>query len=209
VSTPTFTPPERRSFLVPLLLALLVLATGAFILIRVFPHTTAKLNVPTVAVLPTRTTFGSASSGGGIRMLGSAPTEDDLYIVPTVRITNDLRVPLFLKDFTLSYTDAGGSEQTASAVENQDFAVLLKNYTPLRTLAEHPLLRETTIAPGQTATGTLIVHLATDAATWQKRQSAVLHIALYHQPDLTVDLPANEAVQPVFQLGAGHHGAAQ
>jgi len=72
----TFAQPERRSFLLPAVIAIVVLAIVIGIVYSFVPHRVADLTLTHVAVLPEHTVFSSDSKVVGQQ----APFDDDLYI---------------------------------------------------------------------------------------------------------------------------------
>jgi hypothetical protein len=191
----TFSQPARRNLLLPVALALAVLAAAVFLILRYTPHTTADLSITGTAVYPVHTVFKSDSI-----VVGRDQAQDDLYIFVNLRIVNRLRLPLFLKDFTATLTPApdtpGGSlPLTSSALEKQDIPTLYATFPAIGKLAAQqnatPLLRETRIDPGQTAQGFVLLHFSTTKLAWDKRQSASLTVDLYHQAPITIDIPAS------------------
>lgn len=190
----TFSQPARRNLLLPVLIALLVLAAAIFLVLRLTPHTTADVAVTHSAVYPSHIIFKSNSI-----VLNSDQAQDDLYILTTLRITNHLRLPLFLKDFTASITpaaDTGAQPLTTSALEKPDLATLFTTFPALKKLANaqaaQPLYRDTRIDPGQTAEGYVVLHVPGTQALWDSRADATLSVDLYHQAPLTVTIPKQQ-----------------
>ena len=66
---------------------------------------------------------------------------------------------------------------------------LLGTFPALKDLASSPLLRETLIAPGQTAEGMVLLRFPVTQAVWNARKSATLNVDLYHQGPLTISIP--------------------
>ena len=189
----SFSQPARRNLLLPILLALAVLAAATFFILRFTPHSTADVAVTHTSVYPSHVVFKSDS-----KVVNSDEIQDDLYILTTLRITNHLRLPLFLKDFNATLIpapDSGRLPLTASAIEKPDLANLLTTFPALGKLASaqgaQPLFRETQIDPAQTVEGYVIVHFPGTQALWDKRQNASISIDLYHQSSLTANIPNN------------------
>ena len=187
----TFSQPARRNLAVPILLAIAVLAAATITVIRFTPHSTADLQATRVAVYPSHVVFKSSSI-----MLNSDIIQDDIYVVPTVSLTNHLRLPIFVKDFHVSLTpgaQTGGPPITSSAVEKSDLTNLFVTFPLLKKLAEDqgvpPLYRDTRVEPSQSATGYVVFHFSGSEAIWNTRGGATLTLDLYHQGSLTADLP--------------------
>jgi hypothetical protein len=181
----SFSQPERRSFLVPGLIALAVLGIVFTLLFTLTPHRIADLTVTHTAILPTHTVYKS-----GAMIVGKPDqAQDDLYVLTTVRVQNDLKLPLFIKDITGTLTSADDSQATTSAVEKLDLPNLYITFPALKPLASPPLLRETAIPPGQSAEGMVLLHFSADQPIWDQRKSATVTIDFYHQGPLTVTIP--------------------
>ncbi len=193
----TLSQPERRSFLVPVILALAVLGIAAFFLLRLTPHATADLAITRVDVFPAHTVFKSDSI-----VVGADPSQDDLYVLVTVRLTDHLRLPLFLKDITATLIPSDGSLQpSTSAVEHAQLPNLYTSFPAVRKLAASQtaplLLRESRIDPNQTVEGFVILHFPVDAKVWSSRNDAVLTLDLYHQQSLSVTIPKSTPSLPI------------
>jgi hypothetical protein len=182
----TFAQPARRNLLAPVLLAFLILGLALALVLRYTPHTTAEITVLRSAVYPTHTVYKSNTI-----IVGRDQSQDELYVLPVIRVENRLNLPLFLKDFTTTLTTAEGEEITTSATEKQDLANLYTSFPALQPLSSEPLLRETLISPGQSAEGMLLLHFPVSQETWDHRKSATVTIAFYHQSPITIPLPVD------------------
>ena len=191
VSELKFAQPDRRNLLAPVLLAFLILGIVLALLLRFTPHKTADLTITHTAVYPVHTVFKSDSI-----IVGNQHTEDDLYVLTNLRIDDRLHLPLFLKDFTATLTTAEGEEITTSAVEQRDLANVYTSFPDLKALATDPLLRDTMIAPGQSAQGMVLLHFPVTQAVWDHRRTAVLNIDLYHQGEQQVLIGRGSEVIP-------------
>lgn len=176
VTQPTFAQPVRRNLLAPVLLAFLILGIVIALLIRLTPHRTAGLSVAHTRVYPTHTVFKGESI-----LVGHDTSQDVLYVLTTLRIEDDLRLPLFVKDLTATLTTADGQRLTTSAAEEHDLPNIFTSFPELKPLATAPLLRETIINPGEAAEGMVLLHFPITQSVWDHRQSAILTVDLYHQ----------------------------
>jgi hypothetical protein len=181
VPSPTFAQPARRNLLAPVLIAFLILGIVIALLIRYTPHKTADLTITRTVVYPTHTVFKSGST-----LVGHDQAQDDLYVLTTLRIDDQLHLPLFLKDFTATLTTADGQELTTSATEKQDLDAVYTAFPAIRTLTSEPLLRETMIAPGDSAQGMILLHFPVAKSVWDSRRTATLNVDLYHQGQQSV-----------------------
>lgn len=181
-----------------MILAILVLAAVAFAVMHYTPHSTADARVTRTDVYQSHVVFKSNSI-----VLNSDQAQDDLYVLATLRLTDRLRLPLFLKDFQASFNPGSPAETvqlSTSAIEKPDLANLFASFPALKKVAgaqgTGPLYRETKIDPGQTAEGYIVLHFPGTKDLWDKRQNATISIDLYHQAPLKVDIPNLNPSQP-------------
>jgi hypothetical protein len=175
--------PDRRSFLVPAAIVTVIVAIGFALIYFFTPHSVAVLTVTHTAVLPEHTVFKSNTI-----VVAPDQSQDDLYVLTTVRLEDKLKLSLFIKDLTGTLsTDQG--DITTSAVEKNDLANLYVTFPALTPLASAPLLRESSIDPGQSAEGMVLLHFPVDKATWDQRKSAVVTVEFYHQDPISVIIP--------------------
>ena len=191
VSELKFAQPARRNLLAPVLLAFLILGIVLALLLRFTPRKTADLTITHTAVYPVHTVFKSDSI-----VVGNQHTEDDLYVLTNLRIDDRLHLPLFLKDFTATLTTADGEEITTSAVEQRDLANVYTSFPDLTALATEPLLRDTMIAPGESAQGMVLLHFPITQTVWDHRRTATLNVDLYHQGEQQVLIGRGSEVIP-------------
>jgi hypothetical protein len=181
----TFTQPERRSFLVPGLIALAVLAIGIAIFAVVNPYRIPTVTVSHTAVDAEHTVFATDSKLANAK----PPAQDDLYVVTTVHIDNRLKFPITIDDITGRIVANDDSEATTGAVQRSDLANLFVVFPKLVPLAGPPLLREATIQPGAQLEGMVILHYPITQADWDQRKSASVTVNFYHQDSVTAPIP--------------------
>jgi len=189
VSEPKFSQPARHNLLAPVLVAFLILGIAIALVLRYTPHTIADLSILRTAVYPTHTVYKSDTL-----LIGRDRSQDDLYVLTTLRIQDRLNLPIFLKDFTATLLTSDGEQLTSSAVQKQDLDNLYTTFPALRPMASTPLLRETLIEPGQSAEGMVLLHFPVTKEVWNHRRSATLHIDLYHQGPISITIPQDDQV---------------
>ena len=197
-----FAQPARRNLLVPVLLAFLILGIVLALFLRLIPNHTADLAITHTAVYPAHTVFKSESM-----VVANQRAEDNLYVLATLHIDDRLHVPLFLKDFTATLTTAEGEEVTSSAIEKQDLDAVYTSFPEVKALATTPLLRETMIAPGQSAEGMVLLRFPVAQDVWDRRRSATLNIELYHQGQQSILIPNASNTTPNPTSSANHPAA--
>jgi hypothetical protein len=182
---PTFAQPERRSYLVPALIAFAIGLAAGIAVFLYFPHRTADITITHVAVFPTHTVFETGS-----KLVGQGQIiEEDLYVLLTVRIVDKLRIPLFLSDITSTLTTADNSITTTSAIEKNDLPAVYTAFPAIQPLTGPPLFRESTIQPHTPAEGMVLLHFPLTKAIWDNRKSATLTLTFYHHAPITIPIP--------------------
>lgn len=180
-----FAQPGRRNLLAPVLIAFLLLGIALALVLRYTPHSTAKLTVLRTVAYPTHTDF----KGDSI-LVGRNQAQDDLYVLTTLRIEDRLNLPLFIKDLRATFVSSEGEHIQVSAVQKQDLENLYTAFPAIRPLAKDPLLlRETLIESGKAAEGLVVLHFPVTQHAWEHRQSATIHVVLYHQGPVSVTIP--------------------
>ncbi len=181
---PVFASAERRSFLVPILLALAALAAAVAIAIHFFPATTVNLSLVHNDLLPTQTLFHSQT------IVVGGTTEETLFIVSTIKVDNQLRVPIFLDNFTLTFSNPDDAQLTSKAFTKEELANAELSFPTLKPLITAPLLlRDTSIDPGKSAQGIIVFSLAIPKSMWDARKVATIMVDLYHQHPVYQDIP--------------------
>lgn len=181
----TFSQAERRNFLGPILIALAVLAIAGVGIYLYLPHRVTDLSITHIAVLPTHTVFQTGS-----RVVGhETETQDVLYVMPTVRIDDKLHVPLFVSDITASLTTSDDTVLTASAITHNDIDNVSMAFPAIKPLLTTPLLRESSIQPGNSAEGMVLFDFPITQDVWNSRKSATVTVEFYHQGSFTIDIP--------------------
>ncbi len=181
---PTFAQPERRSLAIPILLALAFLAACLAIVHRA-TATSLTATLLHTEILPNRTVFQANSI-----VLGQQETSYTLFVVSTLKIDNHRAQPTSIDDLVLTLSDPSGAQATAQALRPQELANAELSFPKLKTLANAPLLlRETPIAPNQSAEGLAIFSVAVPQSVWETRKSATIAVTPYHLDPITLTIP--------------------
>ncbi len=184
MAEPTFSQSERRSFLVPILVAIAALALAVAIAVHFYPATTVNIDHLHCDVVDTHTVFESKTM-----VLAPQQTQDVLYIVEALKVDNQLRLPISVDDFHLTLTNPDGKQLTVKAMQKTDLPTLRTSFPKLEPLLTSPLLRDTSIEPGKAAQGAVVFALPLPKAMWDARQSGVVKVDLYNQPSLYLTIP--------------------
>ena len=182
--TPIFSQPERRNYLVPALITLVLVAIVATLIYKFTPHRIADIAVTHVNVV----SIGTPTKTGSQLVGKQEYIQNDLYVLATVRIDDQLRLPLFLKDITATLTTPDG-DLTTSAIEKNDLDSIYTTFPQLKPVATAPLLRDTAVQPKDHAEGMVLLHFPITQQQWDQRTSATITITTYSQGDLTVTVP--------------------
>jgi hypothetical protein len=173
-----------------LALAALIMGLIAFAVFWFNPHKTAEATITHVEVYAPHIAFAQTSNNGFRVLSNDSAAEDDLYVIATVRITDKLRLPIFLDDFRAALINPDGTQLNAAVVARRDVANLETIFPALTPLAQHPMDDRTPIAPGETREGTLVLQFpGLTANAWTARRTASLTIHLTHQQPLVIDFP--------------------
>jgi hypothetical protein len=194
VLEPKFSQPARRNLLAPVLIAFLLLGIAIALLVRYTPHSIAEVNVVHTAVYPAHTVFKSDTI-----LVGRDRSQDDLYVLVTVNMTDKLNLPIFIKDFTGTLISADGTSIPGTASQKDDLENLYTTFPAIRSMSSPPLLRETLISPEASVSGMVLLHFPVSADTWNHRRSATLNIDLYHQGIISTSIPQGNTVSPAVQ----------
>jgi hypothetical protein len=186
MSEPTFAQPERRSLLLPILLALAAIALAAAVAHHFFPATTVNIDHVQTRLLPTETLFQ------GSTVIGQSERDRTLFVASTIRIENQLKTTIYLDDFHLTLTTPENTEETETGVQKTDLATLEQSFPQLKPLLTIPLLRNTAIEPGQQVEGTLLFAVKEPKDVWDARKSAVIRVDPYHLPALYTTIPKGQ-----------------
>jgi hypothetical protein len=179
-----FSQPERRNFLVPILIALVIVG-GVFGYIYLTPHRIADITLTHTAVLPTHTEFQTDSKLVGAQV----EAQDAFYVLATIRIDNRLKTPLTIDDITGTFTQPDDTVADTTAIQKNDLDSVYSAFPALKPLAGPPLLRETPIPPGSHAEGMVLLNFPVTEAQWNARKSATVTLSFYHQPPFSITIP--------------------
>lgn len=194
---PFETASARQSSSAPaLIISLFVLAAVAAGLFYFNPHKVAELRVTGVDTYAPHTTFNNAepasAAPNGMHVLDAPTTtsEDNLYLIAKVTMTNKLRLPIFISGATAHVTLADGSQVESSILSSTDLKRLEVIFPDIREHAVAPVFDGDQIDPGKTRVGTIVLPFPGQTADfWHAKKSAKLTIDLRNQDPQTTDLP--------------------
>jgi hypothetical protein len=181
--------PKQRGMLYPVLGALVVLAILGGWFAKVYLHPAATGSISHVELFPVHTQYTRA---GGM-LVGADQTEDALYVIADVALTDKSEVPLFLKSINGSFTMNDGTVMQANVIDKNDLPRLMLMFPKLKPLADAtspaPLERESKVAVGSTGHGYVVLSYNVPKEVWDKRKSAEVTVDFYHQDPVSLPLP--------------------
>ncbi len=149
-----------------------------------FPATSIDIDHLHTDLLPTHTVFANDT-----KVVVASQAQDVLFVATTVRVRNGMQVPIFLDGATCTFTDQAGAILNVNAVERSELPNIETSFPKLAPLMQQPLYRDTTIDPGKSAEGTVLLSLPFTEAQWKARKSAVVEMNVYHQHPVYVTIP--------------------
>jgi hypothetical protein len=155
----------------------------------VVPHKLTDLTVSKVDIFAPHTEF--SASQGGTHVLGeTAQSEDDLYVVPHVNITNKWKQRVFISGWSATVMFADGSTLDSTLVAKSELPRLEQIFPQIASLATEPIGDGDELDPGVTKSGSIVLLFPnTTQDQWNKKRSAVLTINLHEHVSQTVKLP--------------------
>ncbi len=179
-----------RSPVVAVLLAIVVMVAVAATVYLVIPHKLTDLTVSKVDIFAPHTEY-RASQGGSVQVLGeTAQTEDDLYVVTHINITNKWKQRMFISGWSATVMFADGSTMDSTLVAKSELPRLEQIFPQITSLATDPIGDGDQLDPGVTESGSVVLlfpNITQDQ--WNKKRSAVLTINIHQHVSQTVKLP--------------------
>ena len=195
-----FAQPARRNLALPIALTVAIVAAALFALLRFTPHRTANLAIDRTAVYAAHTVFKSDSI-----VVGHDSAQDDLYVIADLRLTDNLRLPLFIDDITATLTPSN-DDPAGSAPHSHQRRRACRPPQPLHRLPQGqegwptppalPSSAKPNSNPAKPPTAPSSSTSPSRRTTWNNRQDATLTLTLYHQPPITVTIPRQPHPSP-------------
>ncbi len=182
-------PTQQSSPLKAILISVIVLAAIAAAVFYLNPRRTHEITVPKTQFYAAHTT--SKDTTGEMHIVGQlAESEDDLYVVATLNIKNNLPIPIYLNNITATYTTPQDTVIDTRAPGASDLARLKEIFPALAPMLPNPLPLDDGIPAKSTAEGTILLHFpGLTEQTWKARKSATLTLNFIHQDPQTVTIP--------------------
>jgi hypothetical protein len=178
-------PPSDQNRLIPkLVIAGVVMVVVGVAVYMLNPRKTAEITVQKTELFAPHTEFKQTPSSSQI-IGAQAESEDDVYVVATLRITDKLRLPIFLTSTSATMTTDAGSTLEATVISPLDLPRLEETFPQILPLVSAPTATpirfEDAVSPGETRVGTVVLLFPqTSAKAWQEKKSATLTVGLAH-----------------------------
>lgn len=159
--------------------------------------------VLSVDVFPVHNTSGgNGVIAGGIS--GQEETFNEIIVLANVELKNNTKSPIHLFDLDSFLYIPGADIYENGGAGQKDFGRVFIAYPEMKAKENTPLLRGSTLAPGQTITGQLVFHYPLTLAQWKSRSQMHIVIDWQHQTDLVLKLKGNAT-----STGWQHYGSQQ
>jgi hypothetical protein len=144
-----------------------------------------------ITAYPIHRELSTGSAIGGLA--GAKDVYDEEIVIASVHIRSQTQMPLFLHDMWADVTLADGSTQRSIGASTNDFHNVFIAYPDLASKQTAPILRDTTMTPGQQLDGEIIFHYPISAQQWDQRKDFKVYVQFLHQKDLVLDAVAAAA----------------
>jgi hypothetical protein len=163
---------------------IVVAIIGAYVWFNTKPPVHAGQLV-SVTSYPIHRELSTGSAIGGLA--GAKDVYDEEIVIANVHIKSQTQLPLFLHDMWGDVTMADGTVQRCTAASTTDFHNVFIAYPALAPKQTTPVLRDTTMTPGQEIDGQIIFHYPISGQQWDQRKDFKVYVQFLHQKDLVLD----------------------
>jgi hypothetical protein len=187
-------PEDENNPLPKILIAAAVMVVIGVAIFLLNPTKTAELSVQKVDLFAPHTVMNAAEGGG--QVVGVAQSaEDDLYVVATLKITDKLRLPIFVDSYEATLVTSSGTTLDGTVVAGPLLPKVGLTFPQLLPLvnppAATPIKFDDAVQPGETKVGSVVLLFPqASEQVWREKKSATLTLTLSHDAaPLTVALP--------------------
>jgi hypothetical protein len=155
------------------------------------PHKQAEGHLISVQTLAPKTQFTGLAGSAGTHVIGTGPAEEqDLYVVATVQVDNQLRIPLFVDGERITLVQPDNTEVQGRIVGNKDIPRLTESFPALVPMVGQPLPFQAEAPPKGSITGSIVVQFPDmTEEQWKGKKSGTLTVLFEHQDPLQITLP--------------------
>ncbi len=118
---------------------------------------------------------------------GQGDEFNETLVLADVQIKNIAKIPLYVREMSSTAIFPGETDSSA-AVSSSDFDKLFIAYPDLQKYKKAPLLRDTTIQPGEQIEGLMIFSYQMDKAKWDTHTGLDITISFIHQNPLVLHI---------------------
>jgi hypothetical protein len=163
---------------------IVVAIIGAYVWINTKPPVHAG-QIVSITAYPIHRELSTGSALGGLT--GNKDVYDEEIVIANIHIKSQTQMPLFLHDMWADVTLADGSTQRSTGASTNDFHNVFIAYPDLASKQTTPILRDTTMTPGQQLDGQIIFHYPISGQQWDQRKDFKVYVQFLHQKDLVLD----------------------
>ncbi len=179
---------QRRNITTPVVLATVVLALVLGAALYLNPHRQGELHVVRVSIFTPQITYAAPSRP--VHVIGQkAQVEQDLYAIVTIRLKNDLHLPVFVDEVDGKYISARDEEMDCVAPAAAELSRLEDIFPQVKQLMPHPVVMGDTVAPRSSLEGQVLLHFSgLGQKDWDARRPSTVTLHFVHQGPLTAPL---------------------
>jgi hypothetical protein len=177
--------PLRIILIIIVAIIIPVVVVGGYVLVN-RERTPYTGQIVSVNVYPIHRDLSQATTTEGIG--GQNETYDEILVLADVRIQNVAKIPLFIHDMW-AVANLPDETDRSSAASTSDFEKVFIAYPDTKQYQKEPLLRDTTLQPGQSVEGQMVFHYQMTQAQWNSRNSMDIDIGFLHQNPLVMNVP--------------------
>lgn len=179
-----------RNPIFAVVLAFIIMVAVAATIYLVNHHQLTNLTVSKVDIFAPHTEY-EGTHGGSVQVLNQAPqSEDDLYVVAHINITNKWKQRIFISGWSATAMFPDGSTLDSTLIAKSELPRLEQIFPQIASLVKDPIGDGDELDPGVTHSGSVVLlfpNITQDQ--WNKKKSAVLSINLHKHVSQTVKLP--------------------
>lgn len=177
----------KRALLIVLAAAIIVIAIIAgYVFIGEKPPAAAG-EIVKLDVVPIHSQLRIGEGAQGLQ--GGMDTYDQLLVLAQIRIQNQAKLPLFVREISASLELGNGDLLQSTAASKTDFQSAFVAYSQLTPFRGEPLPSDLTLQPGQACEGLVIFHYPVTKEQWDDRHSFHAVVSFQYQKDLLLPWP--------------------